>query len=89
MPPPDVPSTPTQPTFVVASPAHEIRLRDLRRRFGEPEAWVAECSCGWLGETCGGLNADRSARRDGMRHCELARSGDRDPLPARDYYQRG
>jgi hypothetical protein len=66
---------------------HTIRLRDLRKRFGEPELWAAECRCGWLGEPREGLNAARSARRDGMRHCEVAASGG--TAPSRDYYEQG
>jgi hypothetical protein len=68
-------------------PDHTIRLRDLRKRFGEPEAWVAECTCGWHGDAHDGVNADRSAGRDGIRHGERANAAD--PSPARDYYRRG
>ena len=65
---------------------HAIRLRDLRTRFGEPESWVAECTCGWHGQTHGGLHPDRAASRDGMRHCDDARSAA--VAPGRDYYRR-
>jgi hypothetical protein len=27
--------------------AHAIRVRDLRIRFGDADAFAAECSCGW------------------------------------------
>jgi hypothetical protein len=81
MPPTDQTSPPA-----TAREQHTIRLRDLRKRFGEPEAWVAECSCGWRGDAYDGLNSDRSARREGMRHCDDA--GLRDPAPGRDYYRR-
>ena len=57
--------------------AHVIKLRDLRRRFGEPEAVAAQCSCGWKGETRHGRTADRDARWDGRRHEELERNGGR------------
>lgn len=30
---------------------HTIQIRDLRRRFGDPEAFAAECSCGWRGRS--------------------------------------
>jgi hypothetical protein len=70
-----------------ATDDHEIRLRDLRKRFGEVESWVAECRCGWQGEAYAGLNADRSARREGMRHCDSAKAAA--PSPTRDYYRRG
>jgi hypothetical protein len=47
---------------------HEIRIRDLRQRFGEPEAWAAECSCGWRGPEHGGRFAGREARPDRVNH---------------------
>ena len=86
MPPYDQPSRPAKPPLASPVDAHTIRLRDLRNRFGEPEKWVAECTCGWRGNAHEGLNSDRSARRDGMRHCERAIS--RTP-PVRDYYRQG
>jgi len=30
--------------------AHTIQIRDLRLRFGDLDAFAAECSCGWRGE---------------------------------------
>jgi hypothetical protein len=55
------------------SGGHTIKLRDLRRRFGEPEAYAAQCSCGWAGDARHGETAEREARRDGRRHEELER----------------
>jgi hypothetical protein len=31
-------------------PKHEFRVRDRRARFGDPEVYAAECSCGWVSE---------------------------------------
>ena len=50
--------------------SHEIRVRDLRGRFGDPETYVAECACGWIGEPRSGLIPDRVARRDGVAHVQ-------------------
>jgi hypothetical protein len=54
---------------------HETRIRDLRSRFGDPEQFAAECSCGWRGEPRGGANGGRRARRDATEHVDRARSG--------------
>ena len=56
---------------------HSIQVRDLRLRFGDPEAYAAQCSCGWLGET---RATERPARRDGTRHFERERIA---PTPQR------
>jgi hypothetical protein len=52
---------------------HVFRIRDLRRVFGDPEAFAAHCSCGWLGEQRTGRLADRVARRDGVAHVDAHR----------------
>jgi len=52
---------------------HSVKVRDLRARFGEPDAFAAQCSCGWTGERREGLTAAREARRDGRVHAESAR----------------
>jgi hypothetical protein len=62
-----------EPVSLHGCGGHIIKLRDLRRRFGEPEVYAAECSCGWSGETRHGENAEREARRDGRRHEQLER----------------
>ena len=59
---------------------HEIRIRDLRRRFGDPEQRASECSCGWIGAAQSGPNAERLAKREGTEHINHARLG-RDRLP--------
>jgi hypothetical protein len=51
---------------------HVVRVRDLRRRFGDDELFRAECSCGWSGEVHTGATGQRIARRDGLRHVEMA-----------------
>ena len=56
---------------------HSIQVRDLRLRFGDPEAYAAQCSCGWLGET---RAAERPARRDGTQHVDRERLA---PTPQR------
>lgn len=53
---------------------HVVRVRDLRARFGEPEAFAAECTCGWTGERRDGFTAAREARHDGRAHAESERS---------------
>jgi hypothetical protein len=52
------------------APVHEIRIRDLRARFGDAEIYRAECACGWAGEPRTGRLADRTARREGLAHVE-------------------
>lgn len=52
---------------------HVFRIRDLRRVFGDPEAFAAHCSCGWIGEQRTGRLADRVARRDGVAHVDAHR----------------
>jgi anti-sigma B factor antagonist len=50
---------------------HAITIRDLRVRFGDSEAFRAECSCGWQGETQDDSRmAGRYARRDGALHVD-------------------
>jgi hypothetical protein len=59
-----------------ASPApaeHTLKVRDLRLRFGAPEMYVAQCSCGWAGQEHRGTTGERSARRDGRAHAEAER----------------
>jgi anti-anti-sigma factor len=53
-----------------ASAEHATRVRDLRARFGDPEGFVAECSCGWRGEPRTGVLAMRAARNDAMDHAD-------------------
>lgn len=54
---------------------HAIVVRDIRARFGDVESYVAECSCGWSGQThTGWRTAAREARRDGARHVDEASS---------------
>jgi hypothetical protein len=52
---------------------HSVKVRDLRARFGEPEAFAAECTCGWAGDRRDGLTGAREARRDGRAHAESVR----------------
>ena len=52
---------------------HTIRIRDLRARFGDPETYAAECSCGWKGAPHGGPSAGRNARQEGLRHYDAQR----------------
>ena len=50
---------------------HAIQVKDLRARFGDVESYVAECSCGWSGQThTGWRTAAREARRDGAKHVD-------------------
>jgi hypothetical protein len=49
---------------------HTIRIRDLRVRFGDPEVYAAECSCGWRGSDQSSSTAQRAARRDGAKHLD-------------------
>jgi hypothetical protein len=60
---------------------HTILIRDLRSRFGDPEVYVAECSCGWRGEERTTANPERTARRDGAQHVEGEQGVPRAPRP--------
>jgi anti-sigma B factor antagonist len=54
---------------------HAIVVKDLRARFGDVESYVAECSCGWSGQThTGWRTSAREARRDGTMHVDEASS---------------
>ena len=53
-----------------AGTAHVTRVRDLRARFGDPEGYVAECSCGWKGDPRTGSLAMRNARNDAVVHAD-------------------
>jgi anti-anti-sigma factor len=54
---------------------HEIVVKDLRERFGDVESYVAECSCGWIGNThTGWRTSPREAQRDGSLHLDEASS---------------
>jgi anti-anti-sigma factor len=54
---------------------HAIVVKDIRARFGDVESYVAECSCGWRGQThTGWRTAAREARRDGAMHVDEASS---------------
>jgi hypothetical protein len=65
---------------------HTIQIRDPRSRFGEPEVYVAECSCGWRGEERITGYAARSARRDGSRHLEIQGGAPTSPRPRRSRF---
>jgi anti-anti-sigma factor len=52
----------------LASIEHAVRIRDLRARFGDPDAFAAECTCGWKGELRTGVLAMRRARGDANDH---------------------
>jgi hypothetical protein len=65
----------TDPEIAMASASvavHAIQIRDLRLRFGDPDVFAAECSCGWRGEERHAGNPERAARRDGAEHLERA-----------------
>ena len=47
---------------------HAIKVRDLRLRYGAPEVFAAQCSCGWMGGECRGQYAQGNAQLDGARH---------------------
>jgi len=49
---------------------HATRVRDLRVRVDEAQAYGASCECGWTGEPRTGEFAERKARADGNRHSE-------------------
>ena len=53
-----------------ASLEHNVRLRDLRVRFGERDRFQAECSCGWQGAEHSGVLATRHARADATNHAD-------------------
>jgi hypothetical protein len=50
--------------------AHEITIRDLRLRYGAPEVFAAQCSCGWLGEERRSPSGERTALHDGRHHID-------------------
>ena len=52
---------------------HSIWIRDLRQRYGDAEARLAQCACGWSGETRTSATAARNARRDGASHVDQQR----------------
>jgi hypothetical protein len=52
---------------------HEIRVRDLRLRYGAPEVFAAQCACGWLGEERRGRSGERNAHWDGRHHVDNER----------------
>jgi anti-sigma B factor antagonist len=53
---------------------HSIRIRDLRLRFGDPHSYMAECACGWSGETYTlHQTARRDAKREGAIHIDEQR----------------
>jgi|tagenome__1003787_1003787.scaffolds.fasta_scaffold19106359_1 anti-anti-sigma factor len=62
----------TSPAEAVILVEHATRVRDLRIRVDEAEAYGAECDCGWNGEPRTGEFAERRARADGSRHTEEA-----------------
>jgi hypothetical protein len=50
--------------------AHEITIRDLRARYGDPDVFAAHCSCGWIGEQREGRYGEGAAKRDGALHVD-------------------
>jgi hypothetical protein len=66
------------------APGHEISVRDMRARFGDPDAYGAVCSCGWRGEARTGTFPERQAGLDGSHHLDEVRPerGARIPAPA-------
>lgn len=52
---------------------HAITVRVRRLRFGAPEVYAAQCTCGWRGEERLGRTADRIAKRDGAIHFDQSR----------------
>jgi anti-anti-sigma factor len=52
----------------LASLEHVVRVRDLRTRYGDPDAFAGECSCGWRGEIHNGLLARKRAKADATAH---------------------
>jgi hypothetical protein len=52
----------------LASLQHAVRVRDLRARFGDPDAFAAECSCGWRGQEHTGVLARKRAKADAIVH---------------------
>ena len=53
---------------------HEASVRDIRRRFGDPEISIAECICGWVGDPCPGHGAESTALRAGLAHVASQRA---------------
>jgi len=53
---------------------HVIRLHDLRKRVDHAIQYRAECSCGWMGYSHYGTNAEGLARRDGTVHTDRVRA---------------
>lgn len=49
---------------------HVTRVRDARARFGDVDAYRAECSCGWIGDLRSGVLAMRHANADSVHHHE-------------------
>jgi hypothetical protein len=52
---------------------HSIRVRDLRLRYGAPEVFGAQCTCGWVGEERRGQTGERTAHWDGRHHADRER----------------
>jgi len=61
---------------------HVVRIRDLRARFGDPESFAAECSCGWSGEPHSGENAKRGVRHEARLHTDTRAARVRSGPPA-------
>jgi hypothetical protein len=62
---------------------HAIKVRDLRLRYGAPDVFAAQCSCGWVGEERHGRYAQGNAQLDGARHRgDQAPSRSQRPRPA-------
>jgi hypothetical protein len=53
---------------------HETTIRDLRLRFGAPEVFAAQCSCGWRGAERRGRAGERTALQDGRHHVDRENS---------------
>ena len=62
---------------------HAIKIRDLRLRYGAPEVFAAQCSCGWLGEERRSRSGERTALQDGRRHIDRENLKPRRPRTAR------
>ena len=65
----------TRPSITPAVHGHAPAVRDLRSRFGAPEVYGAECTCGWTGQRREGQAGERLAVLDAMRHRDEIRFG--------------
>ena len=70
---PSASSAPREPLGAPTADDHTVGVRDLRLRFGAPEIYAAQCTCGWTGDEHRGRGGERLARRDGRAHAEAER----------------